>query len=35
VRARVAFLEGDRRLDRDIAEIADLIRSGELSAALA
>ena len=34
VRARVAFLDGDRRLDRDIAEIADLIRSGELSQAL-
>jgi histidine ammonia-lyase/phenylalanine ammonia-lyase len=35
VRARVAFLDGDRRLDRDIAAIADLIRSGELSQALA
>jgi histidine ammonia-lyase/phenylalanine ammonia-lyase len=34
VRARVGFLDADRRLDRDIAAIADLIRSGELSQAL-
>jgi histidine ammonia-lyase/phenylalanine ammonia-lyase len=35
VRERVAFLDGDRRLDRDIAAIADFIRSGELSHSLA
>jgi histidine ammonia-lyase/phenylalanine ammonia-lyase len=34
VRSRVGFLDADRRLDRDIAAIADLIRSGELSEAL-
>jgi histidine ammonia-lyase/phenylalanine ammonia-lyase len=31
VRARVPFLDGDRRMDADIAEIVELIRSGELS----
>jgi histidine ammonia-lyase/phenylalanine ammonia-lyase len=31
VRERVAFLDRDRRLDRDIAAIVDLIRSGGLS----
>jgi histidine ammonia-lyase/phenylalanine ammonia-lyase len=31
VRARVAFLDGDRRMDRDIDAIVELIRSGELS----
>ena len=31
VRARVPFLDGDRRMDVDIAEIVELIRSGELS----
>jgi histidine ammonia-lyase len=31
VRARVRFLDGDRRMDADIAEIVGLIRSGELS----
>ena len=31
VRARVPFLDGDRRMDADIAEIVGLIRSGELS----
>ena len=31
VRSRVSFLEGDRRMDADIKEIVDLIRSGELS----
>jgi histidine ammonia-lyase/phenylalanine ammonia-lyase len=31
VRSRVPFLEGDRRMDADIKEIVDLIRSGELS----
>jgi phenylalanine ammonia-lyase len=31
VRARVPFLDGDRRMDADIAEIIELIRSGELS----
>src|SRR5690349_9877355 len=35
VRARVAFLDADRRMDRDIASVVDLIRSGELSAVLA
>jgi histidine ammonia-lyase/phenylalanine ammonia-lyase len=35
VRARVPFLDADRRLDGDIAAIAELIRSGELSEALA
>src|ERR671910_1845338 len=29
IRARVAFLDGDRRMDTDINEIVDLIRSGE------
>jgi hypothetical protein len=27
----VPFLDGDRRMDTDIREIVDLIRSGELS----
>jgi hypothetical protein len=27
----VPFLEGDRRMDTDIKEIVDLIRSGEFS----
>jgi histidine ammonia-lyase/phenylalanine ammonia-lyase len=31
VRSRVPFLDGDRRMDTDIKEIVDLIRSGELS----
>jgi histidine ammonia-lyase len=31
VRARVPFLDGDRRVDADIVEIVGLIRSGELS----
>jgi histidine ammonia-lyase len=31
VRSRVPFLDGDRRMDTDIEEIIDLIRSGELS----
>ena len=31
VRSLVPFLEGDRRMDADIEEIVDLIRSGELS----
>src|SRR5215210_7569043 len=31
VRSRVPFLEGDRRMDKDIEEAVDLIRSGELS----
>jgi phenylalanine ammonia-lyase len=31
VRSRVPFLEGDRRMDTDIQEIVDLVRSGELS----
>ena len=31
VRARVPFLDGDRRMDVDIAEIVELIRSGDLS----
>jgi histidine ammonia-lyase len=35
IRARVAFLDGDRRMDRDIASVVELIRSGELSAVLA
>jgi histidine ammonia-lyase/phenylalanine ammonia-lyase len=35
IRARVAFLEEDRRMDRDIAAVVDLLRSGELSAVLA
>ena len=35
IRARVAFLDGDRRMDRDIAAVVELIRSGELSAVLA
>src|SRR3954454_18171304 len=35
VRARVAFLDADRRMDRDIDAIVELIRSGELSAVLA
>ena len=30
LRKHVAFLDGDRRLDRDIARTVDLIRSGEL-----
>jgi len=35
VRSRVAFLDADRRLDRDIAAVVELIRSGELSQSLA
>jgi histidine ammonia-lyase/phenylalanine ammonia-lyase len=35
IRARVPFLEGDRRMDRDIAAVIELIRSGELSGVLA
>src|SRR6201991_1235134 len=35
IRARVAPLDRDRRMDRDIDAIVDLIRSGELSAVLA
>jgi phenylalanine ammonia-lyase len=31
VRSRVPFLDSDRRMDTDIEEIIDLIRSGELS----
>ena len=31
VRSRVPFLDSDRRMDADIMEIVDLIRSGELS----
>src|ERR671911_8737 len=31
VRSRVPFLDGDRRMDTDIKEIVDLIRSGGLS----
>ena len=31
IAARVAFLDGDRRMDRDIDAIVELIRSGELS----
>jgi len=31
VRSRVPFLEGDRRMDKDIEEAVDLIRSGKLS----
>jgi len=31
VRKRVPFLDGDRRMDKDIREAVDLIRSGELS----
>ncbi len=34
IRARVAFLDRDRRMDRDIAAVVELIRSGELSGAL-
>src|SRR3954453_10425792 len=34
VRMRVAFLDADRRMDRDIASVVELIRSGELSAVL-
>ena len=32
VRERVAFLDGDRYLDEDIASVVDLIQSGALSA---
>jgi phenylalanine ammonia-lyase len=35
VRARVAFLDADRRMDRDIDAVVELIRSGELSHILA
>ena len=35
IRARVAFLAADRRMDRDIDAVVELIRSGELSAVLA
>jgi histidine ammonia-lyase/phenylalanine ammonia-lyase len=31
VRSRVPFLDGDRRMEKDIKETVDLIRSGELS----
>jgi phenylalanine ammonia-lyase len=31
VRGRVPFLEGDRRMDKDIEEVVELIRSGALS----
>jgi histidine ammonia-lyase len=31
VRSHVPFLDGDRRMDTDIKEMVDLIRSGELS----
>src|SRR5215212_2411022 len=31
VRSRVPFLDGDRRMDKDIKKVVDLIRSGELS----
>jgi histidine ammonia-lyase len=34
IRARVPFLEGDRRMDRDIDAVVELIRSGLLSQAL-
>jgi histidine ammonia-lyase/phenylalanine ammonia-lyase len=34
VRMRAAFLDADRRMDRDIAGVVELIRSGELSAVL-
>jgi histidine ammonia-lyase/phenylalanine ammonia-lyase len=34
VRSRVAFLDADRRLDRDVAAVVELIRSGELSQTL-
>ncbi len=34
VRSRVLFLDGDRRMDRDIKEVVDLIRRGELSRAI-
>jgi phenylalanine ammonia-lyase len=33
VRGRIAFLDGDRRMDRDIGEAVELIRSGELRGA--
>jgi histidine ammonia-lyase/phenylalanine ammonia-lyase len=35
IRARVAPLDRDRRMDRDIASVVELIRSGELSHNLA
>ena len=35
IRARVAPLDRDRRMDRDIASVVELIRSGELSGVLA
>ncbi|RKQ88187.1 histidine ammonia-lyase [Solirubrobacter pauli] len=35
IRARVAPLDRDRRMDRDIASVVELIRSGELSHVLA
>ena len=34
IRARVPFLDGDRRMDRDIAAVVELIRSGDASQAL-
>jgi phenylalanine ammonia-lyase len=34
IRARVPFLDGDRRMDRDIEAVVELIRSGMLSQAL-
>jgi histidine ammonia-lyase len=30
VRSRVPFLDGDRRMDKDVGEAVALIRSGEL-----
>src|SRR4051795_3032743 len=30
IRSRVPFMDGDRRMDKDIRAVADLIRSGEL-----
>ncbi len=34
IRSRVAFMDGDRRMDRDIAAVVELIRAGELSRAV-
>jgi histidine ammonia-lyase/phenylalanine ammonia-lyase len=31
VRTRVAFLDGDRRMDSDVAAVVELIRDGALS----
>jgi histidine ammonia-lyase len=33
VRRRIAYLDGDRRMDRDIGEAVELIRSGRLRSA--